>query len=106
MSTYPMRPLCARCGHMDFAHDDPTYACTRPKCSCERYVEMHPGLTGPQTMMLCEVREKGVKRYNGRARSRVQALEKAGLVDVDWDLQISADGSSRWVITVTPKTAN
>jgi hypothetical protein len=48
------------------------------------------------------VNEKGGRGvYNGRARTRIEALVAAGLVTADWDLDISDDSSSRWHITVT-----
>lgn len=36
--------------------------------------------------MLAEVRAAGSRRYNGRARSRVEALARAGLVAYDFGI--------------------
>lgn len=62
-------------------------------------------LTEPQRRMLATVRasEAGYKVYNARARRTIEALEEAGLVAADWDMDITARGSTRWRITVTPK---
>jgi hypothetical protein len=49
------------------------------------------------------VTRDGSHVYNGRAWRPVGALEKAGLVTVDWDLVPHADGKYTWRITVTRK---
>jgi hypothetical protein len=60
-------------------------------------------LTIPQRKLLAEVRKDGSRVYNGRARSRIEALEAAGLVTADWDMELLADGGTLWRITVEPK---
>lgn len=60
-------------------------------------------LTYAQEDLLEKVRRDGVRIFNGRARKTIEALEKAGLVTVEWDLDIRAGGSSAWRITVRPK---
>jgi hypothetical protein len=47
-------------------------------------------LTAPQTALLARVRAEGEVRLNGRARRTVEALEAAGLVTYEYDLQPSA----------------
>lgn len=64
---------------------------------------MEHKLTQPQRRLLTRVRETGQLIMNGRARSMIEALEAAGLVDAVWDLDITSTGSTRWRITVTPK---
>ena len=53
-------------------------------------------LTKPQQRMLEEVRRDGTRRYNGRARSRVEALAHAGLVTYEYDLlpQVKGNGTA------------
>lgn len=50
-------------------------------------------LTGPQQALLARVQATGQVVQNGRARRTVEALQAAGLVDVDHDLIPHADGS-------------
>jgi hypothetical protein len=47
-----------------------------------------PELTPAQWRYLDEIREAGEKgrTYNGRATRPIEALEQAGLVEVDWDM--------------------
>jgi hypothetical protein len=60
-------------------------------------------LTEPQARMLAAV-QAGPRIYNDRARSRIERLEKLGLVDVDWDADLDSQKSRlRWRITVTAK---
>lgn len=59
-------------------------------------------LTPAQREMLAEVRESGRRIYNGRARRTVQALEAAGLVKVEYDLNPHRNGSWTERLTVTP----
>lgn len=48
-------------------------------------------LTPAQQRMLDDVRSDGERRYNGRARRTVEALQAAGLVTVEYDLQPHAN---------------
>ena len=60
-------------------------------------------LTPAQKRLLNEVRQRGHATYNGRARPVIEALERAGLVTVDWDMQPHVKGngiSLSWRITV------
>lgn len=50
-------------------------------------------LTPAQERYLAEIRQAGVKTYNGRARRPIQALEAAGLISVDWDMRPHSKGS-------------
>lgn len=55
-----------------------------------------------------QVTEAGSKgrKYNGIARRPIEALEAAGLVNVDWDMRPVSKGSGIelvWSIRVTPK---
>ena len=60
-----------------------------------------PKLTSAQQRYLAEIRAAGPKgrRYNGRATAVLEALEHAGLVHVDWDMDILAGGLTRWILT-------
>lgn len=50
-------------------------------------------LTEPQRRMLAEIRAAGgTKTYNGRARKTLEALEAAGLVEYDYELDAHANG--------------
>lgn len=63
-------------------------------------------LTPAQARMLEEVRTAGSKAYNGRARRTIQELERRGLVEVDWDMDLIPKGggtATLWRITVTPR---
>lgn len=60
-------------------------------------------LTSAQQRILDQVKT-GPHVYTGRARKPVEALEKLGLVTVDWDLVLHAIGGATWRITVTLKT--
>ena len=58
-------------------------------------------MTGPQAAMLARLREAGPLVFNGRATRTIDALERAGLVRVDWDADLDeAKGRLRWRITV------
>jgi len=61
--------------------------------------------TVSQLRLLNEVHAKGIVKKNGLARKPIERLEAQGLVNVDWDLVIPADGKTYWIITVTPKEA-
>jgi hypothetical protein len=58
-------------------------------------------LTEPQQRMLDRVRTEGRIVENGRAKRTIETLEQAGLVDVDWGADLTANGSPRQRITVT-----
>lgn len=61
-------------------------------------------LTKPQERMLALVRAEGRVVQNGRARRTIEALENAGLVDVNWDMDLVTKGNGTqglWRITVT-----
>lgn len=63
------------------------------------------GLTPAQHRILMEVRNAGSKVYNGRARRPIEALERHGLVHVQWDMRAQSKGGGIElveVITVTP----
>lgn len=49
-------------------------------------------LTKPQQRYLDEIRASGEKRYNGRARRTVKALEGAGLITVEYDQNAHVKG--------------
>jgi hypothetical protein len=38
-------------------------------------------------------RSRGSRTYNGRARKPIEALEAAGLVSVDWDMDLVTKGT-------------
>lgn len=60
-------------------------------------------LTAPQLALLRRVQD-GPQVFNGRASSRIEALEAAGLVTADWDTNDQVKGSGleiTWRITVT-----
>lgn len=66
-------------------------------------------LTVPQRRLLADVRESGRVVRNGRARRTVEALARAGLVDVEYDLVPHATGNGmtfteRFTVTPTPAT--
>jgi len=50
-------------------------------------------LTKPQEALLSRVRAAGVLVQNGRARRTVEALERAGLVTVEYDQVAHATGN-------------
>ena len=52
--------------------------------------------------MLTEVRKAGEMKYNGRARRTIEALERAGLVEYDFELIPHAIGSWGEQFTVRP----
>lgn len=60
-------------------------------------------LTPAQARMLAEVREAGERRYNGRARSQVLALDALGLVE--WDYTLRPDGLGRYTELYTVRPA-
>lgn len=63
-------------------------------------------LTPAQKRILTEVMQSGVRVYNGRARGPIEALEKAGLVTVEWDMIPQSKGNGielRERITVRAK---
>jgi hypothetical protein len=67
-------------------------------------------LTKAQEGILYLVRAEGRRIYNGRARRPVEALEKAGLVNVDWDMDLHVkgngmDASQRITVTALCGTA-
>lgn len=63
------------------------------------------GLTPAQARMMIAL-EGGPRVYNGRERPVIEALERRGLVDVDWDADLdSQKGRLRWRITVTARGA-
>jgi hypothetical protein len=63
------------------------------------------GLTDAQRAYLQEIRTAGSRVYNARARRPLRALEAAGLITLDEDLNIHANGSTSWRITATAKEA-
>jgi hypothetical protein len=66
-------------------------------------------LTAAQQRILAEVRADGERVYNGRARRTIEALEKAGLVTVEWDTAPHAKDSGMELterITVRPAPAH
>jgi hypothetical protein len=61
-------------------------------------------MTEAQQRILAEV-ASGPRTYNGRARKPIEALERLGLVQVDWDMRPQAKGNGlelTWRITVRP----
>jgi hypothetical protein len=58
-------------------------------------------LTEPQQRMLDRVRAEGRVVYNARAKRPIDTLERGGLVDVDWDMDLTSSSTVRWRITVT-----
>lgn len=73
------------------AHDN---FCKR--CNPERAREIRvaiEGLTAAQLNLYQDVLADRVRVYNGRARTRVKALEAAGLVRVEWDMRPQAKGN-------------
>lgn len=61
-------------------------------------------LTKAQQRLLDRLPQDGSpKRLTGRARSMVEALERAGLVDADWDLEIRVIGKAVERVTVRRK---
>lgn len=65
---------------------------------------MQQKLTIPQQRMLDRVRTTGPLVFNGRATKTIEALEAAGLVTVNWDMDLVTKGNgtqARWRITVT-----
>lgn len=64
-------------------------------------------MTPAQERYLAEIREAGVKTYNGRAARVIRALEGAGLVTAEWDWVPQAKGGGIELvqrITVTERT--
>jgi len=64
-----------------------------------------PVLTPGQARILAAVRAAGCKVYNGRAHRQIDALERLGLVWVEWDSVPHAKGSGMYLterITVRP----
>lgn len=59
-------------------------------------------LTVAQTKMLERVRKAGVLLQNGRARKTIEALERAGLVEYDYELVPHWDGRYTELFTVRP----
>ena len=73
-----------------------------------RYRALHPvvpaappRLTKPQQRMLDAVRAAGALTFNGRHRATIEALERLGLVVVDWGVRFHAHGRG---MRVTDKT--
>lgn len=63
-------------------------------------------LTEPQRRLLAAVREHGRVVKNGRARRTVEALERAGLVDVEYDQIPQAKGGGMEIVErfyITPR---
>lgn len=63
-------------------------------------------LSPAQQRILDEVRRDGERKYNGRARKPIKALEIARLVEVDWNRVAQAKGGGIElveVITVRPR---
>jgi hypothetical protein len=58
-------------------------------------------LTKAQQGLLYRVRAEGRIVENGRAKRTIETLEQAGLVDVDWGGDLTANGIARERITVT-----
>jgi len=50
-------------------------------------------LTAPQRRYLAEIREAGERRYNGRARRTLEALETEGLIEIEYDQVAHAKGN-------------
>ena len=64
---------------------------------------MSEPLTPAQARILAAAQE-GPRTYNGRATKPIERLEALGLVTVDWDMILTAEGGgagTRWRITVT-----
>jgi hypothetical protein len=61
-------------------------------------------LTASQARILDRARTDGPRTYTGVASRPIKALERLGLVTVDWDASLdAAKGRLRWRITVTAK---
>lgn len=59
-------------------------------------------MTPAQQRLLDRVRADGQVVLNGRARRTVEALERAGLVEVEWDLVLHGGGRATERIVVRP----
>jgi hypothetical protein len=59
-------------------------------------------MTKVQARVLADVRAAGERRYNGRMRKTIEALQARGLVTADFDLVPHAMGKWTWRITVRP----
>ena len=65
-----------------------------------------PALSPAQARVLYEVRQEGQHVYNGRMRRTVEALERAGLVEVEYDHLPQAKGNGIELVerlTVRPR---
>jgi hypothetical protein len=61
-------------------------------------------LTPAQEKLLDRVKAEGKLVQNGRARKTIKALERAGLVHVDWDARPQAKGSGVELVEVITVT--